>query len=223
MGGGTIEPYYSDDYVTIYHGDCRDVLPVQCDAVITDPPYNDRTHIGAITAPIDFPPVSYTTLCDILSMQARLVRGWTILTLPYQYAFRMDAEPPAGLRAMRIGVWVKPNPSPQLSGDRPTQGWEAIAYLHGPGRATWNGGGRHGNYWTNKIIGDHPTQKPISVFGSLVGRFTAPADTIIDPFMGSGTTLRAAKDLGRKAIGIEIEERYCEIAAQRMQQEVLAL
>ena len=63
----------------------------------------------------------------------------------------------------------------------------------------------------------HPTQKPIEVMKQLCGN----ADTILDPFMGSGTTLRAAKDLGRKAIGIEIEERYCEIAANRMAQGVL--
>jgi len=68
----------------------------------------------------------------------------------------------------------------------------------------------------------HPTEKPVELFTWCL-EFAPDAQTILDPFMGSGTTLRAAKDLGRKAIGIEIEEKYCEIAAKRMAQEVLIL
>ena len=66
----------------------------------------------------------------------------------------------------------------------------------------------------------HPTQKPVMLMSRILGMFSF-CETILDPFIGSGTTLRAAKDLGRKAIGIEIEEKYCEIAAKRMSQEVL--
>jgi site-specific DNA-methyltransferase (adenine-specific) len=65
--------------------------------------------------------------------------------------------------------------------------------------------------------------KPLAVVSKMVRLGSQEGETILDPFMGSGTTLRAAKDLGRKAIGIEIEERYCEIAARRFAQEVLAL
>lgn len=71
--------------------------------------------------------------------------------------------------------------------------------------------------------GQHPTTKPLGLVSRFVSLFSEAGETILDPFMGSGTTLRAAKDLGRKAIGIEIEERYCEIAARRLEQEVLAL
>ena len=69
----------------------------------------------------------------------------------------------------------------------------------------------------------HPNEKPQGMVDHFVTLTTGEGDLVLDPFMGSGTTLRAAKDLGRKAIGIEIEERYCEIAAQRMSQEVLPL
>jgi len=72
----------------------------------------------------------------------------------------------------------------------------------------------------NSQDGRHPTQKPIRLFAYLLKTFTNPADVILDPFMGSGTTLRAAKDLGLRSIGIEIEEKYCEIAAERLRQEV---
>jgi DNA modification methylase len=69
----------------------------------------------------------------------------------------------------------------------------------------------------------HPTQKPLQIIRKIIRNSSRPSSTILDPFMGSGTTLRAAKDLGRKAIGIEIEEKYCEIAAKRLAQEVLPL
>jgi site-specific DNA-methyltransferase (adenine-specific) len=82
-----------------------------------------------------------------------------------------------------------------------------------------------GDLWRFPIERDrqHPTQKPLSLISQLCLISSRQGDTILDPFMGSGTTLRAAKNLNRKAVGIEINERYCEIAASRMSQEVLAL
>jgi site-specific DNA-methyltransferase (adenine-specific)/modification methylase len=69
---------------------------------------------------------------------------------------------------------------------------------------------------------DHPTTKPVALMRHIIGEDRTPPGVILDPYAGSGTTLRAAKDLGRHAIGVEIEERYCEIAAGRLAQEVLA-
>ena len=88
----------------------------------------------------------------------------------------------------------------------------------------WNGGGRRAvwEYPVERQNG-HPTPKPLALMADLIALFTDPGETILDPFLGSGTTARAAKDLGRKVIGIEMEEKYCEIAAQRMSQEVMAL
>ncbi|MBC7939100.1 MAG: site-specific DNA-methyltransferase [Chitinophagaceae bacterium] len=224
--------YYRDERVTLHHGDCREVLAGMddgtVDAVITDPPYTDRTHSNARATTLkngvdQFASISTEDVRAILSECARVSKGWVIATLDYHHAVDFDSNPPDGLRMMRIGVWVKTNPTPQLTGDRPAQGWESIAYMHRVGgRAAWNGGGAHGNYVSR--IADatgHPTTKPLPMVSDWVRRFTNPGGLILDPFVGSGTTLRAALDEGRHAIGCEIEERFCEIAAKRLASDVL--
>jgi site-specific DNA-methyltransferase (adenine-specific) len=102
-------------------------------------------------------------------------------------------------------------------------GYESIVTCWaGKERSSWNGGGRHGVYEYPPVVANgHPTEKPEPLMAELVTLFTDPGETILDPFMGSGTTLVAAKRLGRKAIGIEIEEKYCEIAAKRLAQRAL--
>ncbi|MFJ3957722.1 DNA-methyltransferase [Arthrobacter sp. NPDC090010] len=230
--------YYSDNYVEIYHGDCRDILTGMPDdrvsSVLTDPPYTDRTHDKArsrshkvdgrdiiksgITA---FTAITEKDLRDILTECGRVAERWVIATMDYRHAVEFDQNPPSGLKSQRVGVWVKTNPTPQITGDRPAQGWEAIAYLHrAKGRSRWNGGGKHGNYVTKIAAPEgHPTAKPLSILEDWVAMFSDPGETILDPFAGSGTTLRAAKNLGRKAIGVELEERYCELAAKRLAQD----
>ena len=120
---------------------------------------------------------------------------------------------------MRFGLWVKPNYPPQISGDRPATGWEAVAILHRQGKKQWNGGG-HCAVWqdTNALQNqkEHPTQKPISLYSKWIELFTNPGDTVLDPFMGSGTTGVACMKLGRNFIGIEKDAGYFKIAERRI-------
>ena len=223
------DPYYQDDYATIYHGDCLELLPfIDADVVVTDPPYGTQTHDNAKSnkgndhdvKSIDFEAIDFDTLRQILGMCSV---KWMVFNTEFRHAYQLEQAPPTGFELLRIGVWVKTNPMPQISADRPAQGWEAIAYLHSVNeKKSWNGGGNHGNYVLPVDHStSHPTSKPPAMIQSFVERFSDEGQTILDPFMGSGTTLRAAKDLGRRSIGIEIKEKYCEIAAKRLAQEVL--
>lgn len=220
-----VQPYYDSGGITIYHCDCREILPtIEADCCITDPPYGETTHAGARTGSVDavlvdFKSITADELRATLSMVR--VRRWMVATVEWRHMLPLEQAPPVGMRFVRFGVWVKPNGAPQFTGDRPGTGWEAVAILHREGPMRWNGGGRHGVWTFPKIAGQHSTEKPIRLAHEFVHLFSDEGDTILDPFMGSGTTLRAAKDIGRRAIGIEIEERYCEIAANRMRQGVL--
>lgn len=235
-----MKPYYSDDLVTLYHGDCREVLAGMADesvaAVITDPPYTERTHANARSSAADgtmqrslsgsrktFDSINDAALRAVLTEAGRVSKGWVVATLDYRHAVEFDVTPPEGLRVMRLGVWMKSNPTPQLSGDRPAQGWESVAYMHrADRRSKWNGGGTHGNYFGPIPPAEgHPTAKPLPWVAKWVRWFTDPGDIVLDLFAGSGTTLRAAKDEGRRAIGVELDERYCEIAAKRLAQDTL--
>lgn len=229
-----ITPYYERHGITIYRGDCRDVLPqISADVCITDPPYAEETHAGArrsrpgVTGSvplIDFESFTQAAICETFGLIGRVIQRWCVATMDWRYMLALESSPPIGLRFVRFGVWVKPNGAPQFTGDRPATGWEAVAILHRDGgRMEWNGGGHHAVWTHPKENGDHPTQKPLELIKQFVSLFSDPGETILDPFMGSGTVLRAAKDLGRRAIGVEIEERYCEIAARRLAQEVMAL
>ena len=259
-----MEPYYEHAGITIYHGDCLDVLPTleAVDHVITDPPYARDVYVrmsqpntkpgsgtpGRLSVPLrgkqgrpihDLKDGALARMAageigaidDILAgvaMEiARLVRRWALVFSDVETCFRWRAElETAGLRYVRTGAWVKPDAMPQMSGDRPAVGFEPCTIAHAKGPMRWNGGG-HPAVWTHGTcrVGrpDHPCPKPEPLMRELVSLFANFDDVILDPFMGSGTTLVAAKRLGRRAIGIELEERYCEIAAKRLQQEALPL
>lgn len=201
-------PYYEHDGITIYHGDCRVLLPgILADVVITDPPYG---HGGT--------PARGGLKAGTLS-KCRTVMHWDVaddswMDLWHGPAAVFMSATRCFAAAQRLGadgllIYAKSNPHPKGSSFEPcvTRGFGV--------------GARHVLAYNAENGQLHPTQKPLRVMRFVVNR--APAGTILDPFMGSGTTLRAAKDLGRRAIGIEIEERYCEIAAKRMEQAALPL
>lgn len=238
-------PYYQDDHCTIYHGDCLEVLPEinqsAVEMVHTDPPYAIST--GETFTRLDG---KGTRNLDFFKAD----RDWEKMTLSVLGAVKLCATAPTvyvwcGHRQFgqivhllewleyrtRPLAWVKKCPIPAPPGVGFDSALELCVYAHKPGRKWTPSTGdkspnvivsdsyRHGQ--PGKV--DHPTQKPMPTASLPINYSTEPGDTILDPFMGSGTTLRAAKDLGRKAIGIEIEERYCEIAAKRLGQEVLPL
>ena len=228
-----MKPYYEHAGIAIYHGDCRELVGAlpEVDHVMTDPPYSDDTHNGAMTGAglkdyrklVDFASTQAAEIAGLLSL-VRL-RRWAVMTCDWQHVLPLKQSPPVGWRFVRAGVWVKPNGTPQFTGDRPAQGWEAVAILHAgvSGRMRWNGGGLPATWIHNKVSGYHPTGKPEALLLEWVAMFSDADDVILDPFMGGGTTLTAAKRLGRRAIGIEREEKYCEVAARRLQQEALPL
>jgi 16S rRNA G966 N2-methylase RsmD len=235
-------PYYDESGVTIYHGNCLDVLSTltAVDHVITDPPYEAEAHTQArrsspdkgaavVDLAIAFEPIAEDTRMAAGREFARLARRWILVFCQVEAAMLWRHATPA--RYVRTQVWRKPDGAPQFTGDRPGMGYESILTCHGgTGRMRWNGGGRHGYYeycvnnfgrLTNGM--PHPTMKPEPLMCELVTLFTDSGETILDPFMGSGTTLVAAKRFGRKAIGIELNEKYCEIAAKRLAQGALPL
>lgn len=217
-----VTPYFQDDAVTIYLGDCRDIMPQlgPVDLVLTDPPWggnfntdstrftggdNLRVHRGhgrndwgpIIGDDVPFNPEPFLDFPRVILWGANHfarnlpIGTWLIWLKKTEHlygSFLSDAE----LAWMKGGYGVyaceKQFPPPS----RIVEGLGAAA---------------------------HPTQKPEILMQWCIEKAQCPAGgMILDPFMGSGTTLRAAKDLGRKAIGIEIEEKYCHIAAERMRQ-----
>lgn len=206
---GLPKPYYQDDAVTIYHGDCLKILPlVSADIAVTDPPYNASKSYGLHDDAMGRD--EYAAWChdwfDLLPERRIIFPG-----VGNQWIWAAK-EPKA------VACWYKPG-NPGGGGPFQFCEWEPILL--------WGVNFRLGDVFHFSITmqpdtGDHPCPKPLRLMRAVLNRLRTPG-SIIDPFAGTGTTLRAAKDLGRQAIGIEIEERYCEIAARRMGQEVLDL
>lgn len=117
-----------------------------------------------------------------------------------------------GLEYIRTGVWVKTDPMPQISADRPGQGHETYTLCHPKGKKRWNGGGRSADYKCGTAKGrhrpDHPCPKPLRLMEQIVLDYTQPGDLVCDPFSGSGTTAVACVKLGRRFIGWEIDRTF---------------
>ncbi len=219
-----MQPYYQHDGITIYNGDCREILPAlpKVDLVLTDPPYGIGADVSA-----------HKQSGDVVGHGSRRVakRDYPLT--------QWDQSPPspevilslidAGMYCILWGgnYFQIPPSSKWLVWDKLNGGNDfadcELAWTNLPGavrlkRHLWNGMARE----NLEVRYDHPTQKPASVMAWCIEQ-AGCAQTILDPFMGSGTTLVAAKRLGRQCIGIEIEERYCEIAARRVEAERLTL
>lgn len=225
---------------TLYLGDCLEVLRgvEGVDHVIMDPPYEEEAHTlqrrasrGALRGSgneimsveqLNFPAIDEVMRARVCRFAASLSSGWILAFCQAEaIAAWRQAMIEADARWRRACVWIKPDGMPQYSGDRPGMGYESIACAWaGEGKSAWNGGGRHGVYRINKgekIRWGHQTQKPLLLMERLVVDFTNADESVLDPFMGSGTTGVACANLGRKFIGIEIEERYFDIACERIQ------
>jgi site-specific DNA-methyltransferase (adenine-specific) len=218
-------PYYADALVTLYLGDCRELLPfVRADVAVFDPPYGIAWsfHGGGRKGKM-----AGTRIHDGIEGDADTSLRDAVLgmlpDLPAAVFGSFQAPFPAGVRQVLI---YRKSPDAGLVGS--VTGFRRDAepiFLVGP----WPRRGAlrssvlesHTGLQRLQAVFDHPHAKPLDVLVPLLAM--CPPGTILDPFVGSGSTLVAAKLCGRRAIGIEIEERYCEMAAQRCAQEVLGL
>jgi hypothetical protein len=240
-----VTPYYEDGLVTIYHGDGRTLMPTEATVVVTDPPYgtgNYATDNDDMTPELLSTWVGCAAGVAVFGWAERLVglcigAGLTptdwITWWPTNAGLKSWA--PRGQtprEAEHIAIfgpvrWVYGAPSSKGADRIVEQGWRSEGAR---GDSARNPAGRRwADVWTDASPGLgfqsarrlHPNEKPVAMLARLLD--VVPHGPVLDPFMGSGTTLVAAKSLGRKAIGIEIEERYCEIAATRCSQEILGL
>lgn len=218
-------PYYSDEHVTLYHGDCREHAEwVDCDVLVTDPPYGIRWDCSMTSYHRGVP----------TTRQAVTIEGDGD-TAARDAVLAMWGDRPAVV----FGSWRAPRPQAV----RHRLVWDKRGMAPGPTRAPFmtmdeeiyvlGTGFRSSSPPQRSVIATHeersravreaghPTPKPVGLMEILIGR--CPAGAVADPFAGTGTTLVAARALGRTAVGVEIDERYCELAARRLSQGVLDL
>lgn len=214
-------------------GDCRDILPMlKASHIISDPPYEDELHnaIGRIrrndgremTQDLGFEGIN-TTRDEIGKLCVEASEGWCLLfTLAEGVRAWRDALQAAGAKYDTCCAWVKPDSAPRFNGQGPARGFECfVTAWCASGYRSWNAGGKRGIYThlvnNQERQGIHPTEKPRRLMAEIISDFTNLDQTILDPFMGSGTTGVAAVQMGRDFIGIEREERYFEIACRRIE------
>ena len=210
---GVVKPYYEDDSVTLYHGDCREVTEwLAADVLVTDPPYGSertsgygRSALGKRVIANDRDTTTRDAMLTAWGERPAVVFGHPSL-----------AEPP-GLWNYRL-VWDKRFPG---LGAGPWRWQHELIYLRG----RWVKAAADFSVLSisrgaqSELRDRHPHTKPQALMTRLIDG--APEGLLADPFAGSGSTLVAAKQLGRRAIGVELEEKYCEIAARRLAQDTL--
>lgn len=211
VDAGGMQPYYQRNGTAIYHADSRDILPAlpQVDLVVTDPPYGIRFQsnhrvqkhkriAGDDTLPLD--------LIWLAIAKARCAA----------YVFCRWGNLAAMPAPKSVLAWVKDNHSMGDLKHEHGRKWEACCFY---AQAHHQFVKRipdvlHAKRTGNKL---HPTEKPVELIEQLIRANVC--DTVLDPFMGSGTTLLAAMRCNKQAIGIELDEQYCEVAARRLETE----
>jgi len=246
-----MKPYYQHAGQKIYLGDCREVLPTlgPVDLVLTDPPYGITSNEwdtaldlrgfwdsawGLTDTAVLCAGQPFTT--DVISAsRSEFCHEWIWIKdrgSNFANTVREPFKEHESVLVFSKGKWTynaQLQKRSDLGRDRvkypvasrtESSNYRQFECRGSVMRADQRLPSSHQKF--NRDRGLHPTQKPLAMMNYFVRTYSNEGDTILDPFMGSGTTLRAAKDLGRECIGIEIEEKYCEIAARRLEQEVLA-
>lgn len=229
--------FQNDERVVLYQEDCLSLtyglkrLPDKSvHHVVTDPPYEEHTHENRMTHDRDrvkrarFSPVSFAAMNESRDLAAReMVRvctGWVLVFCEDAAIGKwLDMLMREGAKRRTTCIWRKPNPTPKFMGNGPAQGFEAIVTTWvGTGQSIWNGGGKSGVYDYLRVAEGrmHETEKPLALMEQLLIDFSKPGQTICDPFMGSGTTGVAAKNLGRKFVGWEIDKKVFDVAQRRI-------
>ena len=210
------DSYYEDDFVTIYHGDCQELLPdLVFDVVVTDPPYGIN-YKQTIKGARNYEKILGDETSDLARWLIAEVHPTPMLVFGINHF--SDCLPVAGR-------WICWDKRVVESADKMLGSPFELAWINTKeDKADYMIRLQHGGVVNADKANEtrqHPTQKPVKLMRRCIQYM--PEGVILDPFMGSGSTLRAAKDLGRKAIGIEIEEKYCEVAVKKLAQEVLPL
>lgn len=227
-----MKAYYSENGIEIYHGDARDVLPhlPKGDLLLTDPPYQQSKSGGGLIAkrptyqairPLsDFDPAWLLTQLQGITKSAHGYIFCSKDLLPDYTMFLKNSG-----WGWDVLVYTKLNPLPTKN-NKYLSDIEFLLFYREPNKCYFNNDAPFGFYskvkqtiCTPSEFG-HPTEKDVDVIMRLLQVSTREGDLVIDPYMGAGSTLRAAKDLNRRAIGVDIEERWCEVTANRLRQEV---
>jgi DNA modification methylase len=218
-----IKPYFEENGIVLYHGDCLEILPElpQVDLCLTDPPYGIALEKQSLGGGGGLAPYAHKTLHKGSTWDRRpsqelfdLIRSTSLEQIIWGGNYFASSLPDS----MRWLIWDKVNGGTDFADCE--LAW--TSYAKAARMFKWRWSGMLQENMARKEERVHPTQKPVALLEWCLS-LVPDAQTILDPFCGSGTTLVAAKNLGRKAIGIELEEKYCEIAVNRLRQGVLAL